>query len=898
MFAKNHFASLSVSVLLSSLLLLTGCGGGGSNSEDAPHLDGTETQDIITYNILVDGDGSGSVDLYSSYELTEPSIDGDQVTNWEYTIECPIGGYCIYQLPRLSPIIITANVDSASYIQTSIPDCDLMTTQGCSMVAQKSGDLIFQIQLNNLAPVTADDTVTTQEDSPITLNILNNDYDVNHDPLSIASISNSENGTTEVLSDGNIAFTPDANFNGTASVTYKVTDGSLESNDGNINITVTPVNDAPEAADDNLTTEEDTPISSVLTKNDTDIDGDALFIISLSSPQNGTVTLVGDDEITYTPNADFVGADFFTYTINDGSSAESTGEVSVNVGQANDPPTAFDDNYSTNEDVLLTTDLTLNDIDVDDDGIFVSTVGAPMNGTLALNPDGTISYTPNVNFNGNDQFSYTLSDTLGETDNGEVFLSILPVNDDPLATDDSAATTEETPVEIDVRLNDSDTDGDSLSISEFSQPSNGIVTLSSGVLTYTPDDDYVGVDSFTYVVTDGNDGYSTATVSVDTGNLNDDPVSEDDTANTLEDVSVMVFPLENDIDLDTDVLSVSEYTLPTNGTVTLVDSTSLFYEPDPDFNGQDGFIYTVIDGNGGLDRGLVSITIAPVNDAPSAADDLVLVDPDTTAVIDVLSNDPDIDGDLLVVTLSSLPLPTSNGSADITEEGLVSYTPNPGYLGQDSFSYTVDDGNGGVSIAEVLITVGTGNQAPVVVDDQVAASANVTTVIPVLINDYDPNGDILTITSAVQPVNGAITVNPDNSIDYTPTVDFAGSDQFTYTADDGNGGSAAGTVSITVTLVVNQDPAAIDDSASAIGNLTTTIPVLGNDSDPESDSISVVSVTQPANGTAIINADSSIDYTPNTGYVGTDLFTYTLSDDNGGSSTATVTVDVLPLTDG
>ncbi|MES9994047.1 MAG: retention module-containing protein, partial [Candidatus Thiodiazotropha sp.] len=754
----------------------------------------------------------------------------------------------------------------------------------------------------NDAPVAADDAVDTNEDTPVTVNVLPNDSDPDGDILSVLSVTQGANGSVAIDPvSGNPVYTPNPDFNGSDTFTYTVDDGNGGTDTATVTVTVGAVNDAPVATDDTIGTDEDTPVTVDVLPNDSDPDGDTLSVLSVTQGTNGSVAIdpVSGNPV-YTPNPDFNGTDTFTYTVDDGNGGTDTATVTVTVGAVNDAPVAADDAIGTDEDTPVTVDVLPNDSDPDGDTLSVLSVTQGSNGSVAIDPvSGNPVYTPNADFNGTDTFTYTVDDGNGGTDTATVTVTVGAVNDAPVAADDAIGTDEDTPVTVDVLPNDSDPDGDTLSVLSVTQGSNGSVAIDpvSGNPVYTPNPDFNGTDTFTYTVDDGNGGTDTATVTVNVGAVNDAPVATDDSVGTDEDTPVTVDVLPNDSDPDGDTLSVLSVTQGTNGSVAIDPvSGNPVYTPNPDFNGTDTFTYTVDDGNGGTDTATVTVTVGAVNDAPLATDDSVGTDEDTPVTVDVLPNDSDPDGD----TLSVLSVTQgTNGSVAIDPvSGNPVYTPNPDFNGTDTFTYTVDDGNGGVDTATVTVTVGAVNDAPVATDDTIGTDEDTPVTVDVLPNDSDPDGDTLSVLSVTQGTNGSVAIDPvsGNPV-YTPNPDFNGTDTFTYTVDDGNGGTDTATVTVTVGAV-NDAPLATDDSVGTDEDTPVTVDVLPNDSDPDGDSLSVLSVTQGSNGSVAIDPVSGNPvYTPNPDFNGTDTFTYTVDDGNGGTDTATVTVTVGAVND-
>ncbi len=183
------------------------------------------------------------------------------------------------------------------------------------------------------------------------------------------------------------------------------------------------------------------------------------------------------------------------------------------------------------------------------------------------------------------------------------------------------------------------------------------------------------------------------------------------------------------------------------------------------------------------------------------------------------------------------------------------------------------------------------NQAPIAMDDSATTNPSTAVSVAVLANDWDPDGDPLTVTSVTQGANGAVVINADGTATYTPNAGFMGGDGFTYSISDGQGGSASAGVTITVNAV-NQPPTAVDDSAATDENVPVTIPVLANDGDPDGDPLSVTSIVQGANGFAAVNGDGTVTYAPMAGFTGTDSFGYTIEDGAGNAASAMVSVMV------
>ncbi|MEP5154213.1 Ig-like domain-containing protein [Planktotalea sp.] len=466
-------------------------------------------------------------------------------------------------------------------------------------------------------------------------------------------------------------------------------------------------------------------------------------------------------------------------------------------------------------------------------------------------------------------------------------------NEDPVANPDTASTLEDTLLEdIDVLGNDTDPDGDTLSVLSASAP-NGTVTINGdGTLNYDPTPGFTGVDTITYEISDGLGGTDTSTVTVTvSAPANTAPTANDDTATAtsevlLEDIDV----LGNDTDPDGDPLDVTAATA-ANGTVTINADGTLNYISDAGFVGEDTITYTIDDNISGTDTADVIVTVAaPANTAPTANDDTATATSEVLLEdIDVLGNDTDPDGDPLDVTAAV----AANGTVTINADGTLNYVSDAGFVGEDTITYTIDDNISGTDTADVIVTVAApGNTAPTANDDTAVATSEVLLEdIDVLGNDTDPDGDPLDVTAAVA-ANGTVTINADGTLNYTSDAGFVGEDTITYTIDDNISGTDTAEVIVTVTATPNDLPVANDDTATATSEvLLEDIDVLGNDTDPDGDPLDVTAATA-ANGTVTINADGTLNYISDAGFVGDDTITYTIDDNISGTDTAEVIVSV------
>ncbi|MFH0287258.1 tandem-95 repeat protein [Vibrio owensii] len=835
-----------------------------------------------------------------------------------------------------------------------------------------------------IAPVAEDDNIQTDEDVSITIDVLANDDDEDSDSLTIDSATVPEEQGTVAIVDGELVFTPAEDFNGEATITYVVTDGEL-TDEATVSVTVNPVNDAPVANNDSTATNEDTPVTIDVLPNDTDVDGDTLTIVNASVPaEQGTVEIV-DGKLVFTPAEDFNGEATISYTVSDGA-LEDEAEVSVTVNPANDAPIARDDSTTTDEDTPVTIDVLPNDSDVDGDTLTIVNASVPAEqGTVEI-VDGKLVFTPAENFNGDATISYTVSDGALE-DEAEVSVTVNPLNDAPTTENTiPSQVLQEDFAEYTINLNDAFSDVDNLDSEltfSVSGNSNIQVSIVDGIATITPTADWNGSEELTFTATDPSGLEVSQTVDF-TVNAVADIVA--DRADIVEDTPTILDVLDNDsFEGQSPVVSVEAGNGPTNGSVVVNSDGTITYTPDQDYNGSDEFTYTVTSG-GVTETTTVTLNVTPVNDKPvventiadqvlpedftpytidlndafsdvdnadseltfsvsgnsniqvSIVDGIATITPtadwngseeltftatdlsglevsqkvdftvnavadivsdsaniveDTPTILDVLDND-NFEGQSPVVTVESGDGP-ENGSVVVNDDGTITYTPDQDYNGADEFTYTVMSG-GVTETTTVTLNVTPVNDKPVVentIADQVLPEDFTPYTIDLndAFSDVDNSDNELIFTVSgnsniqVSIVDGIATI--------TPTADWNGSEELTFTATDPSGLEVSQTVDFTVNAVAD----IVADSADIVEDTPTVLDVLGNDTfEGQSPVVSVGAGNGPANGSVVVNNDGTITYTPDQDYNGADGFTYTVTS-GGVTETTTVTLNVTPVND-
>ena len=511
------------------------------------------------------------------------------------------------------------------------------------------------------------------------------------------------------------------------------------------------INSSPQVRDQRVPVQLDDPtqVTAPIPIAAFDADGDTLSYAvpergQPGGPAHGTVTIdQTTGNLVYDPDDAFAhqgGTDTFKVTVSDeadgwhvhgllgllglGGSHAKTVTITMVVAPVNRQPRAGADTATTTEDTPARLAVLGNDTDADGDSLTPVVVHGPVSGTVRVNDDGTITYTPNTDFHGTDTFTYAANDGVVDSAPARVTITVSPVNDPTVAVDDTATTDEEIAATIDVLRNDTDTDYPDATppAAEFaittSSPAHGsaVVDAASGVIVYTPDTNFHGTDQFTYTLDDNDPATAdpTATVNVVVASVNDAPVAADDTLDATEDTPArfnLADLLSNDHDPDADdVVNLIEFAQASNGTVGYDALTGILtYTPDTNFAGTDHFTYTIADRDGARSTATVNVVVAAVNDAPVIGSVQSTPTTDNSWIVTVVSTDPDLE--TLTTTVvsadSSIPLTvTSLTGGRFRVTASPSWTlVNPG--AQVRVTVTVTDGSGGS--ASTTQAIGTAN---------------------------------------------------------------------------------------------------------------------------------------------------------------------------------------------
>ncbi|HCG5000512.1 TPA: tandem-95 repeat protein, partial [Vibrio parahaemolyticus] len=909
------------------------------------NVDDEDKDTLSVENLIIDKGNGTLVDNGDGTWTFTPQIDDDTEVSFTFDIiddeDLVVSGSAnldilpINDAPNAENDVITTEEDIAVTIDVLVNDSDVegdvLSIQSASVPSEQgsvdivNGKLVFTPAENfngdatityivtdgdltdeakvtvtvtpvNDSPVAVDDTTSIQEDTAVTIDVLTNDTDVDGDKLSIESASvPKEQGTVEVV-DGKLVFTPVENFNGHAEIIYTVTDGEL-TDEAKVTVTVNPVNDAPTIKVDAVEsiTEDavntDTVVAT-LTVRDTDTPEDQLTV-SLENNSNGYFVLVGNEVKLTQAGVDAVNNDelnlkdlTISASVSDGVNPTASDSDSLVVNRVNDAPTvenAIADQVLSEDFDAYTIDL--NEVFKDSDSSLEFSVSGNNSIQISI-VSGVATITPTADWNGKETITFTAKDPSGESVSQTVNFTVAPVVD---IEADSADVVEDTPTIINVLGNDTFESTDKVvSLDADNGPKNGTVIVNNdGTVTYTPDDNYVGEDTFTYIVTSGGMSEST-TVEVNVTPVNDAPVAKDDIATTQEDTAVTIDVLPNDTDVDGDKLSIQSATVPeAQGKVEIVDG-KLVFTPAENFNGDAEITYTVTDGSL-TDQATVKVTVNAVNDTPEVESniaDQTLAEDFTPYSIDLNNAFSDVDGELTFSVSGN-----SNIQVAIVN-GIATFTPTADWSGSEALTFTATDPSGESVSQTVNFTVAS---VADIVADKATVVEDTPTIIKVLGNDtFEGTDKVVSLDTNNGPANGTVSVNPDGSVTYTPNDNYHGTDSFTYIVTSG-GVSESAIVEVNVTPA-NDAPVAKDDIATTQEDTAVTIDVLPNDTDVDGDKLSIESVSVPKEQGTVEVVDGKLVFTPAENFNGDAEITYTVTD-GALTDQATVKVTVNAVND-
>jgi len=763
----------------------------------------------------------------------------------------------------------------------------------------------------NHDPIAIDDRAIGLEDALTIIDVLNNDTTSpdEGETLRIASVSESHTNATLTIVDDKIHYQPPPDFYGIDVFGYRISDSFGGYSRASVRITVRNTNDPPTAVTDFFEIASDG--RSVLLEplaNDHSLPDppEILTLDRIQSTETDVSLSILGNVIRAEADRGFAGTVTFEYWVKDGSGDETMGLGEILVTDANSPPTANPDVMQINPNSEVSTlDVLANDSTAPDQGetlsiISVTDEGVP--GSQVTHDGEFVFFTPGEGFE-KGWFHYIASDGNHGRDSAIVIVSRNDITDAPTAFDDFFTVLEDQNSTLEITLND-------LIASEFlasatltiNEPLNGQAIVTDQLtVQYQPTKDFYGSDSIRYTLTYPDGESSTASIFIEVENTNDRPLAVDDQFAALEDggtVRLNVLANDSSHPDPEETLSIIPPSFTPNGRILGISNRAIIYQPAPNFSGTDTFSYAVQDEGGEIATASVTVTVRPTNDPPIARPDSISITSDIGSIdVKVLENDttlPDIEEQLRVFDVTQ---GESGGTVTVNNTS-VTYSPPQNGIEEDQFSYSVSDGNGGVATGSVFVKIEQVGRAPLGQPDQFTINEDSDrTRLDVLENDQSGSPTVAAMRlGSVDNLSGVgrIEIEP-TALHFSPPPDFFGTVTLTYLIIEGRFESEPVIVEIEV-LPINDPPLARDDSMTLVNPTSfTEIDVLANDTIAvdEGEHLSIESTSAGSANGSILISDNKIHYEPTSSFEGTEQFTYSISDGNGGLASATVQIETI-----
>ncbi|MEH0753712.1 tandem-95 repeat protein [Vibrio alginolyticus] len=860
----------------------------------------------VSGNLAYSVDEDGSIRLSQEQLLSQASdVEGDALTASNLSVD---GNATVTQNDDGS-FTITPDADFNGDIDISFDISDGTNT------VQATADLTVN-PINDL-PVPQDQQFSVEEDGTLQFtdaDLLAGATDIEGDDLSVTGIS--YEGTDGVLTDngdGTYSFAPNENFNGDVNFSFDVSDGT-DTVSANVDVSVTPVNDPPVAGSTSYTVHEDNSITisdAQLLANSSDLEGDVSIDSVSYSGSDGVLQINGDGTYTFSPNENFNGEVTLDVVVADEEGATDVTTAGITVLEVNDPPVAGPTSYTIDEDSVLTfseSQVLLNASDVEGDVELVGISYDGPDGIFTVNDDGTCSFAPNENFNGQVQLDVTIRDEDGAEVDTVINVNVLPINDAPVSGDLAYSVDEDGSITLSqeqLLSQASDIEGDDLTASDLTVDGSATVTANDdGSFTITPDADFNGDIDIQFNITDGTDTIQ-ATADLTVNPVNDLPVPQDQQFSVEEDGTLQFTDanlLAGATDIDGDNLTVDgiSYT-GSDGVLTDHGDGTYTFAPNENFNGDVSFSFGVSDGTETVPAN-VDVSVTPVNDPPVAGSTSYTVDEDNAITISdeqLLANSSDVEG---AVSIDSVTYSGTDGVFQDNGDGTYTFMPNENFSGDISLDVIVADEQGAIDETTAGITVIEVNDLPVAgptsytIDEDSVLTFSES---QILANASDIEGDVELVGISYEGSDGIFTVNGDGTCSFAPNENFNGQVQLDVTIQDENGATVDTHINVDV-LPINDPPVSGDLAYTINEDSSITLSqeqLLAKAGDIDSDNLEAINLSTDDNATIQYNDDGSYTITPDENYNDDLDLTFDIIDNDGGSVQVGLDITVNPVND-
>lgn len=678
-----------------------------------------------------------------------------------------------------------------------------------------------------------------------------------------------------------VTIMPVAGRTGTAVITVTVKDTGGLSATTAFELKVTEASGAPKGEPQFVVTPEDVPVAVSLRARDSD--GQTVAFAIVDAPARGTLSGFAPN-LVYRPKANESGPDRFTFKVSNTAGESAAAPVEVLIIPVNDQPMARSQAHTVNEDSIL--EIELGASDADKDPLTFEILSLPAKGKLSGSPP-RLTYTPHANETGTDQFTFSATDGELASTTGTIRLTIDPVNDPPLASGMFVSTQEDTALSI--SLKGRDPDEDPLIFKIGTLPAKGLLVGTPPDLVYIPNPNASGLDRFTYTVSDGKLSSELAVATVMVVAVNDPPLAESQFLSLAEDTSVDI--LLGGRDADNDPLSFVIVSAPLKGSLS-GSPPRLTYQSELNANGIDSFAFKVTDGTTDSPPATITLSVRPINDPPTAADQYVTMDEDSSQGIVLTGRD--VESGLL--TFQIVDPPRNGVVAGVPP--LLTYTPARDFNGEDRLTFKVLDGDRESTAATVKISVRPVNDAPLAENQFLSVtegrSRNVT------LAGRDAEGSALQFFLTSLPTKGVLSGKPPNLI-YLPHPNERGLDSFSFKVSDGILESLPGTTQFSLVEKTSGPVISkIADQTSRHGEPTAKLPFTIHDRETAAERLVLAASSSTP---ALVAAENiqvegsgearTVQVRPSSAQPGTAIITLVVWDEDGLADSAQFSLTIL-----
>jgi large repetitive protein len=748
------------------------------------------------------------------------------------------------------------------------------------------GTLTMYVIFLNDAPQANNDFFYAQMNTTRNFDVSQNDFEPDNEIMLFYMLLPPSHGTASInVYTGIVSYTPHLNYVGPDNFIYQACDPCNVCDQGVVSIEVLANNEPPSISAINLTMNEDQVLIGSLTEYTEDPENDQLFFQSDSPSEFGLFNVSDIGDFTFTPYENFHGLISLTFGVCDIVNNCTTGFVNIQIQNINDAPIANVDNFETNEDEVLSGDVSFNDEDIDSDILYFSISQDCLHGTISMNSNGSFTYIPHEHFFGLDNFVYQVCDDSTACAYAEVSITIQPINDAPVLGINYFSTNENQPLESEIS-NVFDIDSENLYFTTNTNSPNGQMNLSNnGSFVYIPNPNWFGIDTLELTVCDDSNDCAYSQIIINVTHVIDPP-SIIDEFYLLDEDGI----LNGDVSLNDDSFGEGslfyEITIPpTNGNIQMSQQGSFSYTPIANWSGLETIQYVACNSNEFCGSGSLTILVNPINDLPVCSNITIQLEEDTQISIQ-LPLATDVDGDSLLSSIINYP---DHGTANISNNNSLLYAPGLNFNGQDEITLTFCDQLEACCSSIITISVTAINDTPVAQSGEMYGleDSSMEGHVPFAIDDDD---DILSYYLVSNPNHGIIIFNSDGYFNYEPNDNFNGNDSIHFSVCDPY--SACDTAVFVFHLdPVNDLPVVGNESLIIIQNESISGDLADNDYDIESTILSYTLLE--INGPGQIEITSQGIFTYASSELGISEVIYQVCDQDGGCTLGLLTLTII-----